>query len=62
MTQHDRRLFLIERLLAESPRHGDTRIPQDAAEQKHLLRALCNIRAPGDIGQVLAALREDSGD
>ncbi|MBD5427155.1 MAG: protein-ADP-ribose hydrolase [Treponema sp.] len=59
MTQHDRRLFLIERLLAESPRHGDISIPQDAAEQKRLLRALCNVRAPGDIGDDFLAVQDE---
>lgn len=46
MTQEERRLFLIRRLLEEQPRYQGLTIPQAAAEQKYLLRALFNVRAP----------------
>ena len=46
MTQEERRLFLIRRLLEEQPRYQGLAVPDDAAEQKYLLRALLNVRAP----------------
>jgi O-acetyl-ADP-ribose deacetylase (regulator of RNase III) len=49
MNQSERRLFLIERLLAEEPRYRKMKIPSDAAEQKRLLRSLLNLRPPGEI-------------
>lgn len=46
MTQAERRLFLIERLIAEEPNCAGTKIPQGEREQKKLLRSLFNIRMP----------------
>lgn len=46
MTQEEKRLFLIRRLIDEQPRYRSLAIPEDAAEQKYLLRALLNVRAP----------------
>lgn len=44
MTQTERRLYLIQYLLGEDPQYADVDIPTDAASQKHLLRALMNVR------------------
>lgn len=44
MTQTERRRFLIEYLLNESPRYKDVEIPEDEAGQKYLLRSLMNVR------------------
>lgn len=44
MTQQDRRTWLIQALLDE--RGEPTNVPADPAEQKHLLRALFNVRPP----------------
>ena len=49
MTQTERRIFLIHRLLDEQSRYKDMAIPQDETEQKQLLRSLFNIRMPGNI-------------
>lgn len=46
MTQAERRIFLIQQLLTEQPLYGEIEIPQNASEQKRLLRSLMNIRAP----------------
>lgn len=46
MTQEERRLFLIEKLLDEQPQYRGMEIPQSAQEQKLLLRCLFNIRLP----------------
>ena len=45
MTQAERRVWLIERLLAERAR-GGIAVPTDAAAQKRLLRSLFNLRPP----------------
>ena len=44
MNQNERRLFLIRSLLNERPEYRDWRIPQDATDQKLLLRGLMNVR------------------
>lgn len=48
MTQTERRAYLIEALLAETPayRVQAAAFPPDEAGQKHLLRALFNVRPP----------------
>lgn len=51
MTQKERRLFLIRALLEEEPRWASRGIPQGEEEQKHLLRALFNIRMPRPVSE-----------
>lgn len=46
MTQTERRQYLIQALLKEQPRYADTAIPPQEREQRRLLRALFNLRAP----------------
>lgn len=48
MTQTERRRFLLSRLLAEVPEYRQLAVPDDAAGQKQLLRALLNVRPPRD--------------
>ena len=43
MNQSERRLFLIEALLAERPDGAEIAVPADADAQQRLLRALMNI-------------------
>lgn len=43
MTQTERRRFLLSRLLAEAPEYRQLVVPDDAAGQKQLLRALLNV-------------------
>ena len=46
MTQSERRLYLITELKKENPQYAELPVPSDTAEQKHLLRALFNVRPP----------------
>ena len=46
MTQSERRLYLITELKKENPQYAELPVPSDTAEQKHLLRALFNVRLP----------------
>lgn len=48
MTQTERRRFLLSSLLAEAPEYRQLTVPDDAAGQKQLLRALLNVRPPRD--------------
>lgn len=48
MTQTKRRRFLLSSLLAEAPEYRQLAVPDDAAGQKQLLRALLNVRPPRD--------------
>ena len=42
-TQTERRRFLLSSLLAEAPEYRQLAVPDDAAGQKQLLRALLNV-------------------
>ena len=44
MNQSERRQYLIRSLLNENPAYHDWGVPQDADDQKHLLRGLMNMR------------------
>lgn len=46
MTQSEKRIYLIEQLLAEQPQYKGAKLPQTETEQRRLLRALMNIRPP----------------
>ena len=59
MNQAQKRLFLIQSLLDESPRYRELNIPSDETEQKRLLRSLMNIRAPGEIGADFLAVQDE---
>ena len=58
MSQEDRRRWLIQRLLEESPYYRDYRIPEEEQEQKMLLRSLMNVRMPGEIDQEFLAVQD----
>ena len=58
MTQNERRLFLIEELLAEEPRYADVKIPRGEMNRKNLLRSLMNVRRPGRIGERFLAVQD----
>lgn len=46
MTQTQRRIFLIQKLLSEQALYNNIEIPKSAEEQEQLLRSLFNIRSP----------------
>ena len=50
MKQSERRIYLINELLAEYTEYRDVVIPDDEQQQRKLLRSLFNIRMPGDVG------------
>lgn len=49
MTQKERRIYLIKKLLHEQPQYADTEIPADGQGQKNLLHSLFNIRMPAAV-------------
>lgn len=58
MTQTERRVFLIQTLLAEQPQYQSIAIPKTAEEQKVLLRSLLNVRPPKPIGDDFLAVQD----
>lgn len=58
MTQAERRFYLIQELLKEQPRYEEIEIPEDEDGQKHLLRALFNIRMPRPIDREFLAVQD----
>lgn len=50
MTQCEKRKYLITALLNEQPQYRNMNIPDNADEQKRLLRSLMNLRPPRPIG------------
>lgn len=59
MTQDEKRIFLIQKLLDEQPRYRDIKVPQDTAEQKQLLRSLFNVRMPKNISREFLAVQDE---
>ncbi len=57
MTQSERRLFLIKELLNEN--NYNIAIPNNAAEQKILLRALFNVRMPKSIDSEFLKIQDE---
>ena len=58
MNQDDRRRYLIEGLRKERPEYENMRIPEDASEQKMLLRSLMNIRMPGKMDHAFLRIQD----
>lgn len=59
MTQEEKRKFLISGLLKEQPQYRDMEIPDNAEEQKRLLRSLMNIRSPRPIGTEFLKVQDE---
>lgn len=59
MTHGEKRLFLIQELLSESPQYREVEIPTGAEEQKRLLRSLMNIRSPRPISQEFLQIQDE---
>lgn len=59
MTQEEKREYLISELLKESPEYAQMKIPTDEYEQKKLLRALFNIRAPLPVSDEFIAVQDE---
>lgn len=58
MNQAERRIYLVKELLAEQPRYQDMAIPNDAQEQKDLLRALMNVRLPAPVSEAFLNVQD----
>ncbi|NLA88025.1 MAG: protein-ADP-ribose hydrolase, partial [Clostridiales bacterium] len=59
MTQDERRLYLINALLAEETRFSDTKIPAEPDGQWHLLRALMNVRPAGPVSESFLKVQDE---
>ena len=60
MNQAERRIYLIQALLAEQPeRYAGVEIPEDAWKQHRLLRALFNLRPPMPASPELLCVQDD---
>ena len=59
MNQNERKLFLIQSLLKERSEYRQLEIPQDAAQQRQLLRGLMNIRPPQDADEAFLRVQDD---
>lgn len=59
MTQTERRIFLIEYLLAEHPEWRKRPLPQTEAEQKYLLRSLVNVRESLPVSQEFLRIQDE---
>ncbi len=59
MTQQERRIFLIRKLIDETPGYRGLRIPDDTAGQKSMLRALMNVRPPRPIGDDFLSVQDE---
>ena len=51
MTQKEKRIYLIKKLLSEQPRYRNIEIPADGQGQKDLLRSLMNVRMPAPVSE-----------
>ncbi len=58
-TQQERIDWLVDYLLAESPRYNGMRIPQDPDDKKLLLRALMNVREPAEVSQEFLQVQDE---
>ena len=59
MKQSEGRIFLIKSLLQERKEYRDISISADTEEQKQLLRALMNVRAPQPIGTEFLRIQDE---
>ena len=59
MNQSEKRLFLIQSLLKERPEYRQLDVPQDAAQQRQLLRGLMNVRPPQDADEAFLRVQDD---
>lgn len=58
MEQAERRVYLIQALLKETPQYSGIRLPETEQEQKRLLRSLFNIRMPKPAGSEFLKIQD----
>ena len=59
MTQDERRIYLIKRLLAEKKNNSNMEIPTEIEKQKRLLRALFNMREAKEIDDEFLRVQDE---
>ena len=59
MTQEERRVYLIKKLISEHPRYADIQIPTDADEQKRLLRSIMNVRLAAPVDKEFLQIQDE---
>lgn len=59
MTHGEKRRYLIKELLSELPQYRNMDIPDNAEDQKRLLRSLMNIRSPRPIGTEFLKIQDE---
>lgn len=59
MTQEQRRVYLIKALLAERGEYAGVKLPEGEDEQKRLLRALFNVRAPQSASEEFLRIQDE---
>ncbi|MDE7261972.1 MAG: protein-ADP-ribose hydrolase [Oscillospiraceae bacterium] len=59
MTQTERRITLIKRLLDEQPRYRKISVPHDETEQRRLLRSMMNVRIPQQLSNDFLMMQDE---
>jgi O-acetyl-ADP-ribose deacetylase (regulator of RNase III) len=59
MTQEEKRVWMIKRLMDEDDEYRNYKIPTDNKEQKDMFRALMNVRMPNPIGQDFLKIQDE---
>lgn len=59
MTQEERRVYLIKKLISEHPRYADIQIPTDSDEQKRLLRSIMNVRLAAPVDKEFLQMQDE---
>ena len=59
MNHQQEREYLIKYLLKENKRYRGMELPRTDGEQRELLRALMNVRAPGEISSEFLRIQDD---
>ena len=59
MTQDERRLHLIGKLLGERPEYEGLKVPANEEGQRRLLRALFNVRMPSPVDDEFMAIQDE---
>lgn len=59
MTQSEKRIFLINKLIAEQDEYSHISIPTNEVEQKKLLRSLMNVRMPKPVSDEFLTIQDE---
>ncbi len=59
MTQEERRIYLINKLLEKNKQYSGIAIPESEDEQKRLLRSLMNVRMPHPAGNDFLTIQDE---